>query len=271
MVLEFRDVSLEVDGRRYLDRVSLVLRQGESVVVAGAAGCGKSFVLRLLLALPGMDDGDVVRDGEVIVSGQDVFELNGNDLQRLRRRVGFVMRGGGLIENMDVSRNVALPIHYHFRDRLMDSGLADRRCNQLLQRFGTGHLGAAGLRPVELNQEQRMYVALARAFIVEPFLLLLDDATSGLSPAAAQCFCEHIFHAPPDFDNPLPEQDVGVEMTRLMTTADLACYLAHADRFVLLDDGHLFDFGDRADVEASDDPRLEQVLRFENREVVSHG
>lgn len=269
-LIELRDVTLEVEGHRFLDHASLQVEVGETLVVMGGPGCGKSFVLRLLLALPGMGDIPVKLRGEVIVAGQDVFALNGADLQRLRRRAGFVMQGGGLIENMDIRRNIALPIQYHFRDVLPDGGLADRRCDQLLQRFGLAQLGGAGLRPVALNHEQRIYVALARALVAEPFLLLMDDPASTLSPSAARRLCQHAFETPV-FSDQLP----GIESTvptRLVVTADPARYLDVASRFVLLADGQLFSVGDRQALGVSTDPRLRALFDMQDRSVVTaHG
>ncbi|MBT4100740.1 MAG: ATP-binding cassette domain-containing protein [Gemmatimonadetes bacterium] len=269
-LLRFRDVTLEVDGRRFLDGAHLSVSKGESVVVAGLPASGKSFVLRLLLGLPGMDELQVVRHGEVMLDGQDVFELNGADLQRLRRRVGFVMRGGGLIENMDIRRNVTLPIQYHFRDNLPDGQLADRRCSQLLDTFGLNHLGVPGLRPVALNAEQRVYVSLARAFMVEPFLLLLDDIATGLPPVLAKRLCQHVYGMPPEFDDVLPDAATG-ELTRVVTTADLLGYVEYGDRFVLLDEGQLIDLGDRLAVESSADSRLARFLGTHTPEVTPNG
>jgi len=269
-LLQFRDVTLEVDGQRFLEGANLSVNKGESVVVAGLPASGKSFVLRLLLALPGMDELQIVRHGEVMVDGQEVFELNGADLQRLRRRIGFVMRGGGLIENMDIRRNVTLPVLYHFRESLPVRQLADRRCSQLLDTFGLNHLGIAGLRPAELNAEQRVYVSLARAFMVDPFLLLLDDISTGLPPVLAKRLCQHVFGMPPEFDDVLPDAATG-ELTRLVTTADLLGCVEYGDRFVLLDEGQLIDLGDRLAVESSGDSRLARFLGTYTPEVTPHG
>ena len=258
-LIELRDVTLDVEGRRFLDGANLRVDAGETLVVTGAPGCGKSFVLRLLLALPGMGDIPVSCTGDVIVAGQNVFDLTGIPLQHLRRRIGFVMQGGGLIENMDVRRNISLPIQYHYGEALSDSGLADRRCDQLLDRFGLSHLGAAGLRPVALAHEQRVYVALARAMVADPFLLLLDDPASGLPPMSARRLCEHAFGAPL-FADALPEVERVTTPTRVVTTADPSRYLDHGDRYILLDQGTLVEIGNRVAIETSTDPRLSGLL-----------
>ena len=114
-VLTFERVTLQIDGRTYLRDVNLEVREGESVVVAGLPGCGMSFVLRLALGLPGMDGSDISLGGRVYVLGKEIFQLGGTQLQRLRRRIGSVMRDGSLIENMDIHHNVTLPLQYHFR------------------------------------------------------------------------------------------------------------------------------------------------------------
>jgi ABC-type transporter Mla maintaining outer membrane lipid asymmetry ATPase subunit MlaF len=260
LCVELRDVSLEVEGRSYLRHADLRVEAGESVVIAAPPGSGKSFVPRLLLGLPGMDVDQAYLSGQVRVDGQLVGELSATDLQLLRRRIGNVMRDGGLIENMDIPSNVALPLSYHYRDLLEAEEIAGRS-RQVLSDLGVEHLGRQGLRPVSLHREQRIYASLARALVGEPFLLLADEPCMGLSPGPARQLCERLLHYEPRFARPLPGTGHGGRgLTRLVTTANLGPYLGLADRFLLLADGGLEPLGDSDAVARCDDPRVRALL-----------
>ncbi|MDA0335269.1 MAG: ATP-binding cassette domain-containing protein [bacterium] len=256
-----RHVRLEVDGRRYLDGVSLTVAPGEAVVIAGLPGCGKSFVPRCILGLPGMDADEVNLQGDIIVAGQRIGDLNSQELQALRRRVGSVMRDGGLIENMDVRANVTLPLTYHYQNTLGPAAI-QARCDAVLEDLQLSRLGAPGIRPVALNREERLYVSLARAVICEPFLLLFDEPCLGLSPGSARRLSDFAFSYQPAFATALPQEqgDWASLPTRIVTTADLGRYLDRADRFILLHDGRLEVIGDRMAVLGSHDPRVRQLL-----------
>lgn len=258
--VEFVDVQLSVDGRRYLHGADLSVATGESVVIIGPPGCGKSFVPRLVLGLPGLEPDQVECSGTVRVQGASLPPQGSLDLQNLRRRIGSVLRDGGLIENMDIRTNVSLPLTYHYRDVLEPTDI-QARCDMLLAAFQLEHLGSAGIRPVAVHRQERIYVALARALICEPMLLLCDEPCAGLAPATARCLLERVFSYEPAFQAALPGSATGREpLTRIVTTGDPVRYLPWADRFVLLWQGRLESIGDGAALLASDDARIRQLL-----------
>ena len=259
-VIVFDKVSLFVDGRRFLDRADLVVYEGESLVVAGPTGCGKSFVLRLVLGLPGMTRDSVRVEGDVVVDGCSILSASLPAVQRLRRRMGSVLSGGGLIENMDVRRNIALPLNYHYRD-VLGAAEIDARCDAILGDMELEELALPGRRPVSLNRMERIYVALARALVNQPHILLLDEPTTGLSPVARQRLARFCFYYRPEFSTaPTMEEVSDKPLTRIVATVDLERYLDFGHRFAVLADGKIQVVGDREAVLASADPNVRELL-----------
>jgi ABC-type sulfate/molybdate transport systems ATPase subunit len=156
---------------------------------------------------------------------------------------------------MDVRRNIALPLHYHYRDHIGPSQI-EARCDAVLTDMELLHLGQTGIRPVALHRQERLYVSLARALVCDPVLLLLDDPVATLSPAAAHRLCRYCFVYHPAFDTDLPDVEPRRPRTRLVTCSDLGPYLDFGDRFLLLVDGRLEEIGTRTDVLTSSDPRV---------------
>ena len=260
-LVQFDRVTLAVDGRTYLRNVDLTVNEGEALVVAGPPGCGKSFLPRLILGLPGMRKESIYLDGEVRVAGHNIMADNSAaDMQRLRRQMGSVLRGGGLIENMDIRRNITLPLNYHYRD-VMRPAEIDARCDSLLEDMDLSDLAIPGRRPVGLNREERLYASLARALINEPFLLMLDEPTAGLSPMSAQRLTQFLFYYQPEFATHADAGGLsGRRLTRLVTSVDLGRYLRHGTRFAVLDDQRLTVVGDRQATAMSDDPSVRDLL-----------
>ena len=129
--IEFEDVTLEVEGKSFLNNVSFHLEAGNSMAITGPPGCGRSLVLRLVQGLPGMQKNDRVRLwGDVRVDGQSVFDMDERGLVNLRLRVGSVMGERELVDNMDVDRNISLALTYHSTND-MDEDYISERCELL--------------------------------------------------------------------------------------------------------------------------------------------
>ena len=260
VIIRFEKLTLEMQGQVYLRDAELTIFEGESLVVAGLPGCGKSFILRLILGLPGVDQDEVNIEGDITVNGQSVLEMPLADVQRLRRRMGSVMWDGGLIENMDIRSNISLPLNYHHRG-IMSATEIEGRCDALMRDTGLLESCAPGVRPVSINREQRLYVSLARALINEPFVLLMDDPAAGLSPGSAYRLKRFFFHYVPEFPtHPSNQVRTGRPLTRVSTTTDLGRYLDFGDRFVVLSDKKLRVIGDRRAIAASTEQDVLELL-----------
>jgi len=249
-VIALRNISLQMGQSLLLQQINLDLAEGETGVIVGDTGSGKSTLLRLILGLPGMQQDDQMQlEGEVEVAGRQIFDLDQRQLQELRWQVGVVKWGGGLIENMDVRRNICLPLAYRASHFSGDD--IDRRCVEIMNRLDIAHLAGLGRRPVTLNAEERAYVSLARALINEPILLLVDDATLGMGEETAQRFIEHLF--------------AGRGLPRLMVTTRVLPYVNRGDRFYLLEKGTVIPLGDRQELLGCDHPWIRAEMANSSR------
>lgn len=180
-ILRFEDVSLHFDTTAALDHVSFQMQPGQTYVVLGAAGSGKTMLLKVAVGLVRADS------GRVSLFGQDITRLREQDLFDKRARVGILFQEGGLFDSLTVAENVAYPLENSHvalggsngngarsvEDRVRES-LRFVELEQTLDKF-----------PNELSGGMRRRVGIARAVVAEPALLLYDSPTAGLDPITA--------------------------------------------------------------------------------------
>src|SRR5712671_38650 len=169
-LVEFREVSFAVNGGRpIIDRLSLRVEQGETLVLLGESGCGKTTTLRLVnrLLTPTM--------GKVLVEGKATTEW---DVIRLRRRTGYVIQEAGLFPHFTVKQNVSLVPHLED----WDESRVEQRVGELLSLVGLEANKFAERYPRELSGGQRQRIGVARALAADPPLLLMDEPFGALDP-----------------------------------------------------------------------------------------
>jgi len=185
-VLRFKDVSLRFDETPALDHVSFAMNAGETRVVFGAAGSGKTMMLKTAVGLEKPDS------GRVILFGEDVTDFQESALFKIRAKVGILFQEGGLFDSMNIADNVAYPL------------LNQQVLNQRTRRNGDGPLSEADIDakvlqtlnfvelgstlqkyPSEVSGGMRRRVGIARAVVTEPPLVLYDSPTAGLDPITA--------------------------------------------------------------------------------------
>ncbi len=172
--LELRNVSVWFDEKRVLSDVSFQVESGGTLVLLGVAGTGKSVLLKLILGLLKPDA------GEILAEGRDIVPLRERELDGIRKRMGIVFQEGALFDSLSVHENVA----YRLREEgVTDEAAIERRVREVLGFVEMEH--AIDKMPSELSGGMRRRVAIARAIVSEPSIMLYDSPTAGLDPVTA--------------------------------------------------------------------------------------
>jgi putative ABC transport system ATP-binding protein len=173
MLLSIRDLSMRYGEQPLFDGVALEAQAGELIAIAGESGVGKSTLLNLIAGL------DRPAGGQVRIDGVDVGALDADAAARLRRRsIGFVFQAFHLLPHLTAQQNVALPLVIN------GDGDSENIALAMLERLGLGSLAAR--LPATLSGGQQQRVAIARALVHRPRLLLADEPTGNLDPAAGE-------------------------------------------------------------------------------------
>lgn len=172
--LEIRHVSLSFDEKRVLEDVSFEVEKGATLVLWGVTGSGKSVLLKLILGLLKPDS------GEILVDGEDITPLPENKLRPFRERMGIVFQEGGLFDSLSVYENVAYPLR---EAGSHDEDAIERRVREVLGFVEMEQ--ALDKMPSELSGGMKRRVAIARAIVNEPSIMLYDSPTAGLDPVTS--------------------------------------------------------------------------------------
>ncbi len=232
--IEFREVTRSFDDLQVLDRVSFFVDQGETAVVLGRSGVGKSVTLKHVLGFLQPDS------GRVIVAGQDITGWNEYQLADIRRRVTMVFQSGALFDSLTVAQNVAFPLESGSELEVEE---IERRVRELLEMLEVAEL--ADKLPAELSTGSKRAVAIARALAQDPEAILYDEPTTMVDPLMAG----HIG----DLIGRLKEK---YRKTSVVVTHDTHLARKLADRVIFLHEGRVAFFGPWSEFEASADPFL---------------
>ena len=176
--IEFRNVSICYDEEVVLDDVSFAVWPAELKLMLGESGGGKSTVIKLALGLEKPDA------GKILIDGEDITPLPEEELDRIRNKMGVVFQEGALFDSLTVFENVAYRLQEHGEDEAM----IEHKVGEILQFVGLK--GAADKLPAELSGGMKRRVAIARAVVDEPEIVLFDEPTTGLDPPTAGTICE---------------------------------------------------------------------------------
>jgi phospholipid/cholesterol/gamma-HCH transport system ATP-binding protein len=237
-VVEVRGVRYSAGPRRIFDGLDLTVRQGSITAVMGPRGPATTPLRR---GHTGLAQADA---GQVRVLGQEVSSLGRKELFGLRRRLGVLFQNGALLTDMDVFENVAFPVREHAR---LPEPVLRRLVMMKLEAVGLR--GAAHLMPQELSGGMARRVALARAIVLDPEVLIYDEPFVGLDPVSMGVVVRLIKHL-----------NDALGITSIVVSHDVAEVGSIADYSYLLDGGRAIAEGTTAELNASSDPAVRQFM-----------
>jgi len=238
-IVTLKDVHKSFGSQRVLGGIDLELESGKTTVVLGPSGCGKSVMLKHIVGLLRPDAGEVWFDGT------RVDTLSERRLVDIRLQIGFLFQMGALFDSMTVEENLAFPLQAHLR--LAKSEESDRIA-EALEMVDMG--GSQPKLPAQLSGGQRKRVALARAIVLQPKMILYDEPTTGLDPVRSKGIDQLVMRL---------TDTLGV--TSLVVTHDLNSARRIADRVVMLGHGDIVADGSYEDLASSEDPFVTSFLK----------
>ncbi|MBF0372451.1 MAG: ATP-binding cassette domain-containing protein [Alphaproteobacteria bacterium] len=237
--IRLADLRKSFGSKVVLDGVDLEVRRGESLVVIGGSGTGKSVMLKCILGLIKPDRGGIEIDGE------EVARLSGRDRERVLAKFGMLFQGAALFDSLPVWENVAFGL---IQGRRLDRGKARERAMEKLYQVGLG-AEVAELSPAELSGGMQKRVALARAIASEPEIIFFDEPTTGLDPIMADVINDLIVKC---------VKELGA--TAISITHDMASARKIADHIAMLYRGKLIWTGATSEIDRTDNAYVDQFI-----------
>ncbi len=238
ILVDIADVELALGGRPILKGVTLQVPRGKIVAIMGGSGCGKTTLLNLI--------GGRLKPnhGRIVVDGQSVPDLDTAQLFELRKRMALLFQTGALFTDLTVFENVAFPIREH--TKLPEALL---RKVVLMKLETVGLRGARDLMPSELSGGMARRVALARAIVMEPMMIMYDEPFTGLDPISKGVIAKLIRDL---------NQSLGI--TSIVVSHDVAETCSISDYAYLVGDGRIIGQGTPAEVQKSDSEYVRQFM-----------
>src|SRR5207302_1394441 len=238
VMIETRRLKKSFGPQRVLDGVDLRVEKGESVVIIGRSGGGKSILLKHLIGLLRPDEGDVIIDGESIAG------MNERQLLKVRRKFGMLFQGAALFDSLTVAENVAFVLQ---REGQLTEPEISQKVDQALDRVDLG--GTQDKKPAELSGGMRKRVGLARAIVYEPEIVLFDEPTTGLDPIVSD-----------SIDQLIERVRDRLHVTSVVVTHDMRSARRLGQRILMLHDKKIHASGTADEIFNSKDPIVRQFI-----------
>ena len=236
--IEVRQLHKRLGPQHVLRGVDLQIRRGETCVVLGRSGCGKSVLLKHLIGLMRPTD------GRVFIDGEDITDLPERTLLQVRRKVGMLFQSAALFDSMTVEQNLAFPLK---EQGVRDPKELKDRITEALDMVGL--LGSEAKMPDKLSGGMRKRVGLARTIVGRPHCILYDEPTTGLDPITTDAI-NHLIR----------RLQKRLDVTSVVVTHDMKTAFHCADTVVFLHQGQVYFQGSVDELRASTDPNITDFI-----------
>lgn len=231
-VIDIQNLKISFGSLNVLNDVSLQLKSQENLVILGKSGTGKSVLIKCIARLLKADQGTIT------VLGEELNALKTEDLNEIRKKIGFLFQSGALYDSMTVKENLEFPLR-RIKKELSQSEI-DAKVTETLANVGLEDV--LNKMPSELSGGMRKRISLARTIIVDPEIMLYDEPTTGLDPITSEEISELI--------NDIQKK---YKTASIIITHDMECVRTVADRIIMLKDGDVYKEGSLSDFENSTD------------------
>ena len=238
-VIRIKELKIAFGSNKVLNGFNLDLPKGESIVVLGKSGSGKSVLIKCIIGLLKPDSGDI------IVFDQDIAELNHYQLDQIRAKVGFLFQSNALYDSMTIRENLEFPLRRHWIK--LDQAKVNEMVMEALSNVGLEH--TVDMMPVELSGGMRKRIALARTLILKPEIILYDEPTTGLDPITGR-----------EISDLMVEIQEKYKTSSLIISHDMNCVQRTADKIAVLIDGKCHALGTFDELKTSADKLIKQFF-----------
>lgn len=240
-VITIRNLYKRFGDNAVLNGFNMDLYEGENLVIMGKSGSGKSVMIKCLIGLEEHDS------GSINVMGQNIDDLDADQLDELRTEIGFLFQGSALYDSMSVRENLEFPLRRHTKKfgRIHD---AEPLVMEALESVGLAK--AIDLMPDELSGGMKRRIALARTLILKPSIILYDEPTTGLDPITSKEIVQLM--------QKVQEQ---YKTSSIIITHDVDCARAIANRMILLIDGKNYAEGSFESLQNNMDPKIQAFFK----------
>lgn len=239
VVLSLKNISKSFGENHVLDHFTFDLMRGESVVVLGKSGSGKSVLIKCIIGLMKPDE------GEIIVLGKNIPGLSIEELDKLRVKIGFLFQSNALYDSMTVRENLEFPLRRHRQN--IEKKEVDELVMEALTNVGLAH--TVEMMPSELSGGMRKRIALARTLILKPEIILYDEPTTGLDPITSK-----------EIINLMMELQKKYNSSSLIISHDMKCVEDASDRIIMLIDGRCYATGTYDELKRMEDNKVKQFF-----------
>lgn len=237
-MIEIKGLTKWFNTHRVLNNLNLTINEGETKVVIGCSGCGKSVLLKNIVGILKPEN------GSIFIYGKDITRLNEKELKSILMKIGMVFQGGALFDSLDVGENVGFSLIEH---QHLDPKEVLKRVEESLSLVGLS--GIEDLMPSELSGGMKKRVAIARALCKKPEIMLYDEPTTGVDPVTAD-----------SINRLIRSLHDKLKVTSIVVTHDMKSAYKVADKIAMLYQGRIIADGTSDEIQNTNDPVVHQFI-----------